>query len=323
MTIGIAVRGPHAGLAAFRALAAVESVGRGALGGFVSFVAITAGGDLLRAETQRGGTTTLFTDGELTGAEPPLVIACAPLAGLMSSGPDRPPPLSQFTPAAPGLGLVTGHRLPNMPGVEGRALNEAVLALMTRGETATEAARSVLDQNPEADAGIIALGLEGDVFAGNTAHTGRRLDLGQAVFNDAATGRALAILHNAIHPHAALADLAAAVALDIMAPPDHADFTIEIAAGTPIELGDVNAVDIDERGRAIGITVTQPSWLGPGRDGAVVDFAALVRRHGRAIGRAIAEPYCVMRDGHLISLSGLDQVSVGVRALDGLEKETS
>ena len=34
MTIGIAVRGPGAGLAAFKALAAVEKIGRGAIGGF-------------------------------------------------------------------------------------------------------------------------------------------------------------------------------------------------------------------------------------------------------------------------------------------------
>ena len=63
MTIGIAVTGPDAGLAAFEALRAVERVSRGAIGGFVSFVAIGAEGSLLRAQTQRGGTRTLFTRG--------------------------------------------------------------------------------------------------------------------------------------------------------------------------------------------------------------------------------------------------------------------
>jgi hypothetical protein len=61
VTIGIAVRAPNAGQAAFEALRTVERVARGAIGGFVSFVAITADGRLLRAETQRGGTSTLFT----------------------------------------------------------------------------------------------------------------------------------------------------------------------------------------------------------------------------------------------------------------------
>ncbi|MEM9628153.1 MAG: hypothetical protein AAGA21_18115 [Pseudomonadota bacterium] len=321
MTIGIAVRGPGAGLAVFRALAAVEKVGRGAIGGFVSFVAIAASGDVLRAETQRGGTTTLFTDGELTGIDPPAEIADAPLAGLMSSGPDRPAPLNQFTPAAAGVGIVTGHRLPNMPGQNGIALNQAVLDRMADGLPAARAADLVLEQNPEADAGIIALGLDGEPFAGNTAHVAKRGDLGRALKSDASAGpAAVAVLHNAIHPHQALAELAAAVALDAMKPEDRADFWITIAAGTPIELGDTNAVNVDDDGCAVGIAVTQPSWLGSGRDGAVIDFAAIVRRDGRTIGHTIAEPYCVVCEGRLVSLSGRDRVTIGVRTAEGVRK---
>ncbi len=318
MTIGIAVRGPSAGLATFRALAAVEKVGRGAIGGFVSFVAITAGGELLRAETQRGGTATLFTDGEKTGIEPPPAIANAPLAGLMSSGPDRPTPLSQFTPAAPNVGIITGHRLPNMPGVDGVALNQAVLDRMRTGKPAEPAARTVLEQNPDADAGIIALGHDGEAFAGNSTHVQRRGDFGRALLSDAAAGTVAAVLHNAIHPHHALADLAASVALDVMNPADRADLHIEIAAGISIEVSDTNAVEIDADDRVIRITVTQPSWLGPSRDGAVIDFAALVRRWGRTIGHTIDEPYCVVREGRLISLSGRDRITIGVRVTDGL-----
>ncbi len=320
MTIGIAVRGPGAGLAVFRALATVEKVGRGAIGGFVSFVALTADGELLRAETQRGGTATLFTDGEKTGSEPPTAVANAPLAGLMSSGPDRPAPLSQFTPAAPNIGIVTGHRLPNMPDADGVALNQAVLDRMQAGEPAARAAQFVLEQNPDADAGIIALGLEGQAFAGNTAHVAKRGDLGRALASDAPTGTVVAVLHNAIQPHPALADLAASVAFDVMNPPDRADFSIEVTAGTSIELSDTNAVEIDDDGRAIKITVTQSSWLDPSRDGAVIDFAALVRRQGSTVGRTTEEPYCVVRNGRLISLSGRDLVTVGVRTVDGLEK---
>jgi hypothetical protein len=320
VTIGIAVRGPSAGLAAFKALAAVEKVGRGAIGGFVSFVAITADGDVLRAETQRGGTTTLFTDGEITGVDPLPEIADAPLVGLMSSGPDRPAPLSQFTPAASGVGIITGHRLPNMPGLDGLALNQSVLDRMAKGAPAAEAGRIVLEQNPEADAGIIALGLEGEPFAGNTTHVAKRGDLGRALTGNASTGSVVAVLHNAIQPHQALADLAASVALDVMNPPDRADFWIEIAAGTPLALADENTVDVDAAGRAHRITVTQSSWLGPGRDGAVIDFAALVQRGGRTIGHAIAEPYSVVRDGRLVSLSGGDRVTIGVRAVGSREK---
>ncbi|MDH3660362.1 MAG: hypothetical protein OEU92_10070 [Alphaproteobacteria bacterium] len=314
MTIGIGVMGPKAGLAAFQALAAVERVGRGAIGGFVSFVAITADGELLRAETQRGGTSTLFTDGERTGVPPPAAIANAPKAGLMSSGPDRPAPLSQFTPGAAGVGIVTGHRLPNMPGADGVPLNQAILARMQAGEPAGPAARTILDENPEADAGIIALGIDGASFVGNTAHVARRGDLGQAVLHEPAIGATIAVVHNAIHPHRALADLAAAIALDVMAPMDRLDFRIRVSAGTPLELGGDNVVHVDREGTAQRITVTQKSWLGPSRDGAVIDFAAAVRQGDRLIGHTIAEPYCVAERGRLISLSGGDHAMIGVRA---------
>lgn len=320
MTIGIAVRGSSAGLAAFRALAAVEKVARGAIGGFVSFVAITADGALIRAETQRGGTATLFTDGESTGVEPPPEFAAAPLAGLMSSGPDRPAPLAQFTPAASGVGLVTGHRLPNVPCRDDMALNQAVLVRMQAGATAVEAGRVVLEQNPEADAGIIALGLEGEAFADNTVHVGKRGDLGRAVVDDVLTGMAVAVLHNAIHPYQALADLAASVARDVMNPTDHADLVIEVASGTPIRLGNANVVEVNQSGQAVGITVTQASWLGQSRDGAVIDFAARVQQDGQIIGHTIAEPYCVVREGRLISLSGLDRVTIGVRRFGGWKR---
>lgn len=320
MTIGIAVRGPGAGLAIFKALEAVEKIGRGAIGGFVSFVAVTADGELLRAETQRGGTTTLFTEGERTGILPPSAFADAPLAGLMSSGPDRPAPLSQFTPTMAAAGLVTGHRLPNMPGADGMPLNQAVLTRMQSGEPAAQAAEHVLAKNPEADAGVIALGLKGEAFAGNSAHVQRRGDLGRALIHNASTGTVVAVLHNAIHPHHALADLAASVARDVIAPLDRADFSIEIRAGIPIELGDENTVDIDAGRRAEKVIVTQASWLGSSRDGAVIDFAAAVRRDGSVIGHTTAEPYAVVEDCRLVSLSGREAVTIGVRAIDELSK---
>jgi hypothetical protein len=64
MTIGIAAWGPDAGHAVFEALKVAEKVGRGSIGGFAVFVAITSDGRVIRAETQRGGTATLFLQGE-------------------------------------------------------------------------------------------------------------------------------------------------------------------------------------------------------------------------------------------------------------------
>jgi hypothetical protein len=156
MTIGIAAWGPDAGHAVFAALTAAEKVGRGSIGGFAVFVAITGDGRVIRAETQRGGTATLFLNGETTGTNPPDEAGAAPLAALMSSGPDRPEPLAQFVVADGRAGLVTGHRLPNAAAVSGRPLNAEILELMRTGSAPADAVRQVLEANPHADAGVIA-----------------------------------------------------------------------------------------------------------------------------------------------------------------------
>lgn len=314
MTIGIAVTGQGAGLAAFRALAAVEKVARGAIGGFVSFVAITEASELVRAETQRGGTTTLFTDGEKTGVPPPAAVAEARFAALMSSGPDRPAPLAQFTPGDPAAGLLTGHRLPNVPGDGAdQPLNLAVLDRLRAGAAPEAAIRAELDAHPEADAGLIALDLEGRLFLADSAFVQQRADRGSALLTDPAAGRGVAVLHNAIHPHGPLAGLAAAVAMDSMAPADRADFAITLETGLLLELGATDALHVDAHDRVRRITVTRAAWLGPRRDGAAVNFATPVLRNGRTIGTTTEEPYCVVATGRLCSLSGQERVTIGVR----------
>lgn len=318
MTIGIAVSGPMAGLAAFMALRAVERVARGAVGGFVSFVVITEDGRLLAADTQRGGTTTLFTDAEATGTLPPPAFATAHLAGLMSSGPNRPEPLIQFTPADRAAGIVTGHRLPNMPGGAGLPLNVAVLERLRRGETAQQAVEAELAANPRADAGIIALARDGTLFAGDSALVRQRSDRGGHLAEDPTTGARCAVLHNAIFPVEALAQLAAAVALDTMAPVDQADFHVRVAAGTRLELGEAACLHLGAGERVARIVVADPAWLGAHHHGAALQQGAAVRRNGDLIGRVVFEPYCVAENGILLSLSGLDEAIISVRA-DAIE----
>src|SRR5690606_7545797 len=241
MTIGIGAAGPNAGLAVFKALAAAEAVGAGAIGGFAVFAALTGNGRLFRAETQRGGSATLFTEGETTGTAPPPEIAAAPFAALMSSGPDRPAPLAQFL-AASESGLVTGHRLPNTPGADGRAVNEAVLAAMAAGRSAEQSLSLVLEKDPDVDAGMIALGPERGLFALNSRLVAARPDLGGAtlVSGDAA----VAVLHNAIRPATELAPLVAAVALGIMAPPHLIAGHAVVRAGTPVALANAHCVTL-------------------------------------------------------------------------------
>lgn len=70
-------------------------------------------------------------------------------------------PLSQFLVGQAGVGLVSGHRLPNREGREGRPVNQAALDLMAQGLSPEEAVEKTLAANPELDAGLVAVGRNG------------------------------------------------------------------------------------------------------------------------------------------------------------------
>lgn len=303
MTIGIGATGQNAGLAVFRALAAAERVGQGAIGGFAVFAAIDGEGRLHRAETQRGGATTLFVSGETTGTGPPEEIAAAPVAALISSGPDRPPPLAQFLAADPAGGLVTGHRLPNTPGADGAAVNAAVLAAMAAGQPAAAALAAVLDANPEADVGMIALDRAGGIAAGNSRLVAARPDLGAASLKGAA-GAAVEVLHNSIRPVASLAPLVAEIAMQILSPPPAPIGHALVEAGTPLVLARASRVLVDEAGTALQVEVTAPSMLAGEQCCAAVPLGAEIVCNGAVIGVAAAEPNVLVRGGRILRLSG-------------------
>lgn len=312
MTIGIAVAGPGAGLAVVRALAAVEKVTRGAIGGFVSFAVITSDRRLLRAETQRGGTSTLFTDGERLGSTPPSQLADAPLAVLMSSGPDRPTPLSQFTPGEADAGLVTGHRLPNV-ALSGRpSPNIALLTRLRAGEEPETAVPAVLTDYADADTGLIGLDASGRIVLGNTALTDARPDLGSVLVTS--QFGSVGILHNAIYPVHGLAEFAAGVALDCLSPPDRSDFEVTFEAPTPLTLGDDNEALVDANGRILAIQVTQPNWLGERFEGAALNVHAAIRCGDKLLGHAVSEPYCIARNHEIVSMSGGTSARIAVRS---------
>ncbi|MAQ83000.1 MAG: hypothetical protein CMH12_07195 [Maritimibacter sp.] len=307
MTIGIGAIGPNAGLAVVRALAAAEAVGTGAIGGFAVFAAIGADGRLYRAETQRGGTKTLFTDGETTGTAPPPEVAAAPFAALMSSGPDRPAPLSQFL-AASGAGLVTGHRLPNTPGPDGRPVNETVLAEMAAGRKAQDALTDVLDADPTVDAGMIALGPGRGLAARNSRLVATRPDLGGATLT--AGDCSVAVLHNAIRPDATLAPMVAAVALDILVPPHTVAGHATVRAGTPVALADAHRVTLGADGVATLIETTDPRLMTGRHACAAIYLGALVVQDDVPLGRTVMEPNVLVEDGRIRRLSGQDEVRI-------------
>lgn len=307
MTIGIGIAGPGAGHAALAALAAVETVGRGMIGGFVSLTALDGQGRLHRAETQRGGAAALFPGGI------PEAIAEAPVVALMSSGPDRTPPLAQFTPAAEGVACLSGHRLPNMPGRPGgEAVNMLALARIAEGAPPQAALEAVLAEHPDADAGLIAVTAAGEVAAANGALAAARTDAGALVSEGA--GLKIAVLHNAIFPVAGLAALAAGAAIDAAAPADASDFEITLSAGLPLSTAPPAGIEIDADGRVVVLSGLPAGWAAPAWQGAAAMRGTPVLRDGRQVGTLVSEAYCVARDGMLQSCDGQPEARLRVRA---------
>jgi hypothetical protein len=303
VTIGIAVSGPGAARAALAALAAVEAVGRGAIGGFVSLVAIAPDGTLLSAGTQRGGSAALFPAGWPEG------LADARLAALMSSGPDRPEPLSQFTPADPAAGLVTGHRLPNMPAASGAPPNRTALRALADGMSPEDAVAAALDPEPEFDAGLIAMDLSGRIALADTKAVATRDDAGAGLASDKATGLRIGVLHNSIHPHRPLADLVLAAALDSVAPADRCDATAEVTGLAVRDGPPGRRLVLDpETGMPAAFEAADPSWRADWWEGSPVRRGDPVLSGGLRVGRVTRESYCILADGVITSARGGDTV---------------
>ena len=282
MTIGIAARGPNAGLAVFKALRAAERVGTGSIGGFATYAAITAEGKLLRHQTQRGGSRTLFLDGERTGVEPPPEVAAAISAGVISSGPERPD-VEKLLVADGSVGLVTGHRLPIQVGVDGLPLNQQVLDLMAKGHSAQAAIDTVIDRNPEADAGLIAIDAHGGVYGRNTARVLRRPDLaeGRATAGDGEAS--VVVFYNTIRPYGALAGLVTAIALDTMLGVPKPDAYVTVNAGISCARGQRERHPLRPGRRRQPLDDRRPGDLaGPSpRRGHLARLARLCRRSPR------------------------------------------
>jgi hypothetical protein len=314
VTIGIGAYGPGAGLAVYLGLRAAERVGSGAIGGFATFAAITADGALLRHETQRGGSRTLFLDGETTGVPPPVEVAEAIAAAVISSGPERPAPLSQFLAADGGAGLVTGHRLPNGPSVDGNPLNAEALGHLARGLSAEVAVNAVIDRNPEADVGLIAVDLKGGAFFRNSARVARRPDLGHARLEDAGAGAVVEVTHNAIRPGPAVAAIVAATAMHSMAGRVEAYGWVTIEAGIPVELAEEDAVHCGDDLVATRVTTTDPILVRGRQVGAAIYLHSAVYRGPERLGLTLFEPIVTIEDGRIVEMSGQRSLRMSYRA---------
>lgn len=187
MTIGIAASGANAVAHALRALRGIELLGTGAIGGFAVLAVMENSGRLRYAQTQNGGSEGLQIEDDWLVCE---------RAAIISSGPDRPEPLQQFLPGERGVGLVTGHRLPNRAFGDS-SLNLAVLAHMQRGLPPCRAIDEVLEAYPECDAGLMALAADGRIAYANSQRVQRRRDIHSATIQNA--GASIALMMNSIH----------------------------------------------------------------------------------------------------------------------------
>ncbi|WP_189995940.1 DUF6963 family protein [Thalassobaculum fulvum] len=300
MTIGIAARGSNAGAAVLAGLAAVEAVGSGEIRGFGVFRALGPDGTLIDAETQDGGHAELLASLDRRGLRAPA--EAATVAALISSGPNRPEPLTQFLAAGPA-GLVTGHRRPDRPGKDGVAVNLAVLKRMAVGETPESAVAAVLAANPELDAGLIAV-TAGALGMAETDRVRRRCDRGAARLSLQGGAAEVAVLHNAIQPFEGLAGLAAGAARRVLeaAPPPLP--AVRLAPGPTVELGGEDGLWLAADGTVERIASANPSLAGfAGWTSGAVYLGTPVYRDGTRIGVTVTEAYCRLDDGRILEVA--------------------
>lgn len=278
MTIGVAASGPDAGAAVRAAVLGAEVLGRGAIGGFAVFAVLDANGDVKHCVTQRGGIAQLAIPDEWLHAT---------RAAVISSGPDRPEPLLQFLPGAKGVGLVTGHRLPNRLDASGIPLNQAVLSRIAAGDSPQCAIDLVLDGNPEADAGLIAVNADGLVGWGNSDRVKRRTDSRR--FHRDQGGARIAILHNSICFPDGMADVVAELAWACLAGQSMSVRFLHLQPSVCIRASHRDRVCLARDGSIELIETANPHLpMANGRATAIY-LGSEVWQDGRRIGRVISE----------------------------------
>lgn len=319
-TIAIVAAGENAGLAVFLALPEAEKVARGSIGGVAGMDVMLSDGTICSYQNfGRGGTSTLFVEGEETGVLPPSRIASAPVAAIVSTGPRRPYDLGvdpcdqEFETGRDGVGIVVGHRIPDAVGRDGEPVNAHVMRLMAEGLSPSEAIDRVMGANPSVDAGLIAVSDDGAIAMGNSALVNTRSDYAHARGEDRRAGAVVQTIMNEIHPPQAVAQLVVNVALETMTRSQQPDLTIVIPSGVRVEPGRSNRVEVDADLVATKILVDREEHV-MGQRWAVVPYLhSPVFQNGDLIGYTINEPLTELLDGVIKSLSYQDSATISVR----------
>jgi len=291
MTIGIACFGDDPVRAAIRAVIGAELLGRGAIGGFAVLALLDEQGVFHHASVQRGGVSAI---------DIPPQWARAAAAAVISSGPDRPEPLVQFLPGRDRVGLVTGHRLPNTPSADACLLNMMALDLLTAGQSPQSAVDTVLDGEPEADAGLIAISLSGEIGVRNSSRAARRPDLGQA--SRIENGRGYALLHNSIYANLldcmALASTLGELAWEALGGTQASCEFLQLAGPIRLNSSKQDRVSIDAKGRIMSIDTANTALLsGIHVARSVVYGAPAIYRGGHLAGYAATELFARIENG--------------------------
>lgn len=294
MTIGVAAFGDHAGAAVHDAVLGAELLGRGAIGGFAVMAVLDATGALQYRVTQRGGVCAL---------DIPATWRQARVAAMISSGPDRPEPLTQFLAGADGTGLVTGHRLPNTPDEQGVALNRAALDRLMQGQAPQAAVDAVLQAHAEWDAGLLAIDAQGRLGMANTARVRRRDDLGEfrrAVATTTATTTAtasLGLLHNSIYARGDLAAQLGELAWSRLQGQAGKSRFLALTQGVPLVFAPRDCVHVDAQDAIVALETANPRLAALDRVSTAVYLGTDVRRDGVLVGTAATELYVRIRAG--------------------------
>jgi len=297
MTIGIAASGPRAGSAIRSAVLGAELLGRGAIGGFAVFAILDDEGCFTHCETQRGGIDALHL--------PPSFLQ-AQKAAIISSGPDRPEPLVQFLPGKSGVGLVTGHRLPNRTGNDGQPLNKSVLQKIESGEDPQVAVEQVLAANAQADVGLIALTADGRTGWGNSARVQSRCDRGAA--QKYSSDCSFVLLHNAIYSSDLGKPMAQILAEVAWAEMDQGPVLwrfVSLESEVPVKAGVKDRIYINDQDVITCIETADPHVPYLERRGTVVYLNAEVWQQSGLVGHAVTELYAEIGAGKAKPMEGL------------------
>lgn len=290
MTIGIASYGAYAGAAVSTGVLGAELLGRGAIGGFAVFAILDTEGDLHYRTTQDGGLRALSLPASWREAK---------VAAAISSGPNRPEPLIQFLTGRSGVGMVTGHRLPNSPNQDGKPLNEVALDALALSGDPKRAVDTAMEGCDEIDAGLIVVSLGGVLAWSNSARVRRRHDMGEANYVRSECG--FALMHNSIFVARggcqSLADAVAGMVRQTLNGEPASHWLVHLDTPIPLQMASRDCIHIDANDRIVALETANTNLLAADRIGAASYLSADVCREGRKVGEAETELFARLHAG--------------------------